>query len=297
MDGLGLGYHELKKLNPALVYASASGFGQTGPWANKPAYDLQIQAMCGLMSITGQEGGSPTKAGPSIIDVVTGIEMATGITAALYSREKTGRGRRVDVAMLDVGVAILENAVTRYASTGTLPVQEGNRHASITPFDTFTAGDGMVFTLAVAGDRMWRTFCGAIARGDLEEDPRFCDNPARTANHRELKRVLEDEVFKSGGAKEWVARFDEAGVPASLISGIDMIFHNPQVAARDMLVKLDRPGTGGHTVAGNPIKISEAADAPESPAPDLGEHTGEILRDIAGITPDEIARLMEKGVL
>ncbi|MFA6034754.1 MAG: CoA transferase [Myxococcota bacterium] len=283
MERLGLGFDDLRGSNPGLIYACASGFGRTGPLSGKPAYDIQVQAMCGMMNMNGAEGGEPLKAGPSVIDIVTGMTLANGIMAALYARHKTGQGQMVDVAMLDVGVALMENAVARYFATGKCPASTGNRHASITPFDSFTAGDGKTFVLAIAGERMWRTFCVAVERNDLATDPRFADNPQRTAHHAELKAILEGEVFSSKGAAGWVRELDLAGVPCTLIAPIDTVVCNPQLKERGMLVKLEHPVAGAYTVAGVPVRFTGTPASVDRPAPALGQHTKEILGAIDNI--------------
>jgi CoA:oxalate CoA-transferase len=263
MERLGFAYDELRQANPRLIYAAVSGFGQTGPWRHKPAYDLIVQALGGIMSVTGHPGNPPTKAGTSIGDITGGLFLLAGIAAALYHREKTGHGQQVDVAMLDGQVAILESAVMRYAATGQVPGPMGNRHPSIAPFEPYASAD-RPFVIAAGNDMLFGKLCQALQRTDLAGDPRFASNRERVRHAEALKNALE-EVLRTAPAAHWIAMLEAAGVPCALIQNVAETLNHPQTQARNMLVH-----AGNLTVAGNPIKLSAFADAPvRSPAPEL----------------------------
>lgn len=215
MEKFGLGYDELKKINPKIIYSACSGFGHSGPYMKDPAYDVIVQGMGGIMSITGQPGGEPTRVGASIGDITAGLFSAIGVMMALYNREITGVGQKVDVGMLDCQVAILENAIARYTNLGIIPGPIGNRHPSITPFEAFKAKDGYVI-IAVGNDTLWAKFCDLIHRPELKEDERFTSNPKRTENQPALKAIL-DEVFPSRTVAEWIHDIKAAGIPVGPI--------------------------------------------------------------------------------
>jgi CoA:oxalate CoA-transferase len=295
MEKLGLGYEDLKALNPRLIYVSGSGYGQTGPWSRKAAYDMAIQGLCGFMSLTGEADGPPTKSGPSIMDIMTGVLMAQGALTALYAREHTGAGQLVDVAMLDTGVSVLENALTRYAMTGELPTRVGNRHPSITPFGAFRAKDGL-FILAVGNDKLWRSFCELVGRPEWADDERFLTNLSRTQNEKVLKGLLED-LFAAKTAAEWVEEIDAAGIPCAPVNTVDKVADHPQVAAREMLVDIDHPVIGPMKLAGLPVKLSATPGKVERPGPLLGQHNQEILGELLGYDARQIEELKTKQVI
>jgi CoA:oxalate CoA-transferase len=294
MERLGLGYEELKTINPRLIYAACTGFGYTGPFKNRPAYDAVIQAMGGLMSITGFPDGKPTRVGTSIADIVTGMFCAIGVLAALRKREATGRGEFIDVAMLDSVVAILENAIARYEVTGEIPKPLGNRHPAIFPFESFETQDGDIL-IAAGNDQLWGKLCQVLGRPGLAEDERFKTNPLRGQNVDEMKQIL-DGILSTKTVEEWVKILDEAGIPCSPVNTIDKVLNHPQIIAREMIVKVSHPKTGDVRIPGCPIKISFES-VPIGPAPVLGEHTEEIMTKWLGITPDEIAKLKQKEVV
>jgi len=291
MERLGLGYEVLKKENPRIIYAAASGFGHTGPYSKRPAYDAVVQAMGGIMSITGQRGGPPTRVGSSIGDITAGLFATIGILAALAHREKTGAGQKVDVAMLDCQVAILENAIARYTAAGEVPEPIGNRHPSITPFEPFDTEDGQLM-IAVGNNALWSKFCAVIEREELWDDPRFSTNALRTANHQELKPLLASTLSKKT-TYEWRKIFDQSGIPNGPINSIDQVIVDPQVIAREMIVEVDHPVAGKTSIPGVPIKLSKTPGSIREPAPLLGEHTAEILSDLLGYSPEQIASLEE----
>ncbi len=295
MEKFNLGYEELKKINPNIIYTACSGFGHTGPYSNKPAYDVIVQGMGGIMSITGQENGEPTRVGASVGDLTAGLFAVIGTLTALYHRQVTGSGQKVDVAMLDCQVAILENAISRYLVSGVVPGPIGNRHPSITPFEAFKAQDGYVI-IAVGNDRLWAKFCKLIGRQELIEDERFATNALRTQNQKQLKAIL-DTVFPGQTVAEWLAVIDEAGIPCGPINTVDRVLSDPQILARDMIVEIEHPLAGKFKMPGIPIKLSETPGAVEMPAPLLGQHTVEILHELLGFSEDQVARLKEQGVL
>ncbi len=271
LDKLDLGYEVLRKVNPRLIFASVSGFGQTGPWSRKPAYDMIVQALGGLMSLTGFAGGPPTKAGTSIADLTGGLFTTIGIASSLYHRERTGAGMRVDVAMLDGLVSILEHAVMRYAATGQTPGPIGNRHPSIAPFEPFATADRPLI-IAVGNDTMFGRLCQALGRPELAADPRYLTNGGRTTNADALQADLE-AVLQTRPAEQWVTVLESAGVPCSLIHTVADAVEHPQVRARNMIVT-----AGGLRMVGNAVKLSAFPDLPtRRPAPEL-DADGERIR-------------------
>jgi CoA:oxalate CoA-transferase len=294
MDKLGLGYNILKEINPRIIYAASSGYGYTGPYKERPAYDAVIQAMGGLMSITGFPGGKPTRVGASIADISTGMFCAIGILAALIKRQTTGEGDMVDVAMLDSVVALLENAISRYEVTGEPPKPLGNRHPSIFPFESFEAKDGDIM-IAAGNDELWAKLCRAIGKEELIDDPRFKTNPLRGRNHDEMKKILDDTI-RTRTVDEWMKILEDAGIPCSPINTIDKVVKHPQVLARNMIVKVYHPRVGEIRIPGSPIKF--ASENPRiGPAPVLGEHTEEVLKEFLSISDEELSRLKASGVI
>jgi CoA:oxalate CoA-transferase len=295
MEKLGIGYEELRKINPGIVYAACSGFGHSGPYSTKPAYDVIVQGMGGIMSITGQENGEPTRVGASVGDITAGLFTVIGIMMGLYQCELTGVGQKVDVAMLDCQVAILENAIARYLVSGSVPQPIGNRHPSITPFEAFKACDGYVI-IAVGNDKLWAEFCKLIERPDLVSDPRFINNPSRTAHQKDLKAIL-DKVFLTKTVAQWLEELDKAGIPCGPINSVDQVMADPQVLARNMIVETNHPVAGPIKMAGIPIKLSETPGSVDIPAPLLGQHTDEILKQFLFMSDEEISRLKQAAVL
>lgn len=271
MDRLGLGWDDLHQRHPRLIYAALSGFGQTGPYSGRPAYDIVIQAMGGLMSLTGQPDGPPARAGSSLGDIIAGLYCVIGIEAALLRRGQDGAGALVDVAMLDCQVAILENAIARCQADGQVPGRLGARHPSITPFDAFACKEGFI-VIGAGNDELFGRLVRALDRPDLARDGRFADNPSRTANQAALKAELES-ALAAAPAADWLARLGEAGVPCGPVNDVAAVLADPQVAARNMIVSTKLSGGGALRLAGNPVKLSGAPD-PDSrrPAPELDQH-------------------------
>jgi CoA:oxalate CoA-transferase len=281
MEKLGYGWEVLHARYPALIYAAASGFGHSGPYSGRPAYDMVVQGMGGIMSLTGYPGSAPTRVGTSIGDITAGLFAAIGVAAALFDRARTGQGMKVDVAMLDCQVAILENAIARYTATNEVPGPLGARHPSITPFDAFATADGYII-IAAGNNVLFSKLCNALGRDDLPDNPLFADNDSRSKHHVALKEEVEAAV-KMRTTDEWLAVLGAAGVPCGPISTVDRVVADPQVVARNMIVSIDDP-TAGTVVrsAGNPIKLS-AFDDPfvRPPAPDLDADRRAIIAEFA----------------
>jgi len=294
MEKLGLGYDVLKEVNPKIVYAAASGFGHSGPYSQKPAYDGVVQAMGGIMSITGQKDGEPTRVGHSIGDIAAGMFTAIGILSALNYRHESGLGQKVDVAMLDCQVAMLENAIARYVVTKEVPKPAGNRHTSIVPFEPFETKDSKI-VVAVGNDALWRKFCD-VTDLKIVDDPRFKSNPDRNQNYDELRPIIA-AIMKQKTTKEWQVVLDEAGVPNGPINYVDKVLEDEQVLAREMIVELDHPVAGKLQVPGVVVKLSETPGKILTPAPVLGQHTSELLKEYFDYSDEEIERMLEEGVL
>jgi CoA:oxalate CoA-transferase len=279
MARLGYGFEALHQRFPRLIYAAASGFGQTGPEARRPAYDLIVQAMGGIMSITGHPGTPPTRVGTSLGDITAGLFTVIGIEAALLARHATGRGQLVDVAMLDCQIAILENAIARLQVTGTSPGPLGSRHPSITPFQAFQCQDRPI-VIAAGNDGLWADCCRALGLDTLREDPRFSSNESRTTHAAELAAAVEARLAAAPAA-HWLAALGEAGVPAGPLNNVADALAMPQVAARQMLVETATPAGRPLKVAGNPVKLSAHADpAGRRPAPALDADRATILAEL-----------------
>lgn len=292
MEKLGFGYEELKKLNPRLIYASSSGFGHSGPDSQKPAYDILVQAMGGIMSITGWEDTPPTRVGASIGDITAALFTAIGVTSALYQRTITGVGQKIDVAMLDCQVAILENALARYQVAKENPKPLGSRHPTITPFQVFHTSDDYI-VVAVGNDALWANFCHSVGREDLLEDERFRTNGGRTEHLQELTEILEP-LFGSKSTTDWLAILNEAKIPHAKIYKIDEVMRHRQVNARNMVVALDDPRLQGIKIAGNPIKMDSIPERDaRGKAPEIGEHNAHYY----GLSREDLERLAEEGVL
>ncbi len=275
MEHVGLGYEQLRAVNPRLIYAAISGFGHTGPWSHKPAYDIIVQAMGGLMSVTGQPDGPPTKAGSSIADITGGLFALAGIASALYHREKNGAGMKVDVSMLDGQIAILERPVARYTATGQAPDRLGNRHPSITPFEPYETVDRPLI-IAAGNDTLFARLCRALGQPELIADTRFASNRDRNRHTDELKIALE-AVLRTAPAEQWLGILDAAGVPCSLINSVADAVEHPQVIARNMIIS-----AGGLRMAGNPIKLSAFPDPPtRRSAPELDADSDRIREEFA----------------
>ena len=264
MERLGYGWDELSTRWPKLVYAAVSGFGHHGPYAERPAYDMVVQGMGGLMSLTGVPGGPPVRVGTSVGDITAGLFAVAGILGALHDRKRTGRGQMVDISMLDCQVAILENAIARHSATGEVPGPLGARHPSITPFGAYRTADRPI-VLAAGNDNLFRSLCETLDRPELADHPRFLDNDARTRHADELSEELET-VLRTRQADAWLERLKQAGVPCGPINDIAEVMADPAVRARNMIVGVDLPDGTRLEIAGNPIKLSSHDDPPSRPA-------------------------------
>lgn len=280
MPKLGLSEQRLRQLNPRLIYASASGFGRGGADGDRAAYDVIIQALSGLMSITGMDRSQPVRVGTSISDILTGMFTAIGILAALRRRDATQRGASLDMAMLDCTVAALENAVSRFEVTGQVPEPLGTRHPSITPFQAFETADAPV-VIAAGNDVLWRKLCAVLDRPEMADDPQWATNELRTRHHAELETAL-NAILQERPADEWLARLDEAGVPAARIRMIDEVVADPRLAARGMLHSLRDIDGQAFTTVGSPFRFDGASIQLSPDVPQLGQHNDEVLRSWLG---------------
>lgn len=294
MRKLALDYATLRTVQPRLVYAACSGFGQTGPYAERPAYDMIVQGMGGVMSITGELGGPPVRVGVSIGDLAAALFTGFGILAALAHARATGEGQMVDVGMLDCQVAILENAIMRTLVTGEVPRPLGSRHPSIAPFEAFPAADGQVI-LAV-GTKQWERFCQAIGRPELADHPHFATNALRADHVDELCEIL-TPITRQKPVDVWIKEMEAIGIPCGPVNTVDQVIQDPQVRAREMIVRLLDPEAGSVCVAGIPIKMSATPGAIQGSAPRLGEDTEAVLADWLHLPPDTVAELRKSGVV
>jgi crotonobetainyl-CoA:carnitine CoA-transferase CaiB-like acyl-CoA transferase len=291
----GLGYEDLRKLNPRLIYCSLTGFGQTGPFRERPGYDFMIQGMGGMMSVTGEPGGTPQRAGVPVADIITGMYASIAICAALAHRAETGIGQHLDLALLDSQIALLAYQNTNYFATGTPPGRIGNLHPNIVPYQPFRTADGDVI-IACGNDNLYRKFCAAAGCSALAEDPRFASNGKRVENRAELTRLLA-EVFAKRSTREWVALLDAAGVPNGPINDIAQVFDEPQVKARGIRIELEHASGGRLPSVASPMRFSDTPLEYRRAPPLLGEHTEEVLSGLLGKSDTEIAALRTAGII
>ncbi len=294
----GLGWEDLAALNPRLVYCSISGFGQTGPYSQRAGYDFLVQAMGGLMSITGEPddvaGGGPMKVGVAIADVLTGMYAATAVLAALAGRERTGRGQRVDLSLLDVQVAALANQAQAYLVTREPPGRLGNAHPSIVPYQVFATRDGHI-VVAIGNDGQFARFSDVAGRPELAGDERFATNAARVRNRQALVSILAGLV-RGRASADWIAALEQAGVPCGPINDLAQVFADPQIRHRGMTVDVPHPLSGAVPLVASPIRLSDTPVAYRRPPPTLGQHTGEVLADL-GLDEREIEALRARGIV
>ena len=297
MEKLGLGYEVLKEINPRLIYGSVSGFGTYGPYSQRPGYDIISQAMGGLMSVTGPEGGDETRSGNAMGDILGGMNLVMGVSMALYARERTGKGQRIDVSLVDSVVASLENAYIRYFESHKLPVRMGNAYASIAPYDSYQAKDGKVI-IACGNQKLYEKLCREVL--DMEwmiTDERFLTVPLRVQNNKIQKKYIEEWTSKYTVA-EVVDMVLSKGIPAGPINNVAQIVEDEHIRdAREMFVKVDHPVIGPMVVNGNPIKLLDMMPRVNYPAPTLGQHNEEILKGFLGLSEEEYADLVEKKVI
>ena len=278
LEKWGYGWKDICKKYPRLIYASASGFGQTGPLKELPAYDMVVQGMGGLMSVTGQPNSEPTRVGTSIGDITAGLFTTVGINAALYDREKTGKGTFIDVSMLDCQIAILENAIARYLAKNEIPKPMGSRHPSIAPFEAFKTKDSHII-IAAGNEKLFEKLCNVLNIPEISKDPKFNTNSLRSENMDDLKKILEDKLIVKS-TNEWVSEMEKEKIPCGPIFNIKEAVENPQVKARNMIVKAHHKVIGDFKLAGNPINMSNYKDEiTRGNIPDLDEHRKKILKE------------------
>ncbi|HKZ07252.1 MAG TPA: CoA transferase [Methylomirabilota bacterium] len=295
MERLGFGFEGLRKSNPRLVYCSISGFGESGPEAPRPGYDLIVQGESGVMDLTGFPDGPPLKVGNSIADLVAGMSAAHGIALALLARERTGRGQKVEIGMLDAMAALLTYQAGLYWNAGGKPGRRGNAHPSIVPYEVYQAQDAYL-TLGVANNSLYERFCAALGRPDLAKDARFDTEAKRVTNRETLNPILNAELGKRPAA-EWLARLDKAGVPAGKIKTVPEVCESPHLRARGMVVALPHPKAGTVTMMGVPIRLWDTPGAARLAPPLLGQHTDEVLTRLLRYPRAKVAKLRAAGVI
>ena len=299
LDRYGLGFKDLSALNPRLIYCSVTGFGQTGPYAERPGYDFMIQGMGGMMSVTGEPdgapGGGPQRAGVPVADIITGMYASIAICAAIAGRAETGLGQHLDLALLDSQIALLAYQNTNYFSTGTPPKRIGNLHPNIVPYQPFKTSDGDVI-VACGNDNLYKKLCDMLGRPDLATDPRFASNGKRVENRVEMTRVLQ-EIFSTKPTKEWVAALEAAGVANGPINNLAQVFEEPQVKARGVKIELDHPVAGKMPLVASPMRFSGTPIEYRNAPPVLGQHTDEVLGRVLGKSEAEIAKLKSDGIV
>jgi len=291
----GLGYDDLKAVNPRLIYCSVTGFGQTGPYRERPGYDFMIQGMGGMMSVTGERGGEPMRAGVPVADIITGMYASIAICAALAHRAESGKGQHLDLALLDSQIALLAYQNTNYFATGTPPKRIGNLHPNIVPYQPFHTADGEVI-IACGNDNLYRKFCDAAGCPELAGDARFATNGKRVEHRAELTRLLQ-EIFARRPTREWLDLLEAAGVPNGPINDVAQVFEEPQVRARGVRVELDHPAAGKLPTVASPMRFSGTPLEHKLAPPLLGEHTDEILRERLGRSAAQIAALRAEGTI
>lgn len=295
LERLGLDYQHAKKRNPKIIYCSISGFGQDGPYRDRPALDLIVQAESGMISGTGEPGGRGVRAGVSIADLTAGMNAAFGIMAAIHARNQTGVGQSIDVSMLEGQLSLLNVMIGQYFSTGEVPVPMGTSYKALLPYQTFRT-QTRDLALAVGSDKLWRDFCPAIGCPELTDDPRFRTNGLRN-QHREALIDRLQAVFMTKSFEEWETILVDAGIPVGAINNIAQVVEHPQVKARGAIVEMDHPRAGKINVVGVPIRFSETPGGVRSPSPALGEHTEQVLKEVLGMRPEDIEAMRKAGVL
>ena len=295
LDKLGIGYDNARRRNPGIIYCSVSGFGQDGPYRDRAALDLIVQAESGMISITGEPGGRGVRCGVSIADMVAGMNAAFGILNALRVKDRTGQGQQVDVSMLEGQLWLLQGTIGAYLADGIVPEPMGTAYKALLPYQTFRT-QTRDLALAVGSERLWRIFCPLMGIDDWRDDPRYATNAARGQNRDTLIARLQ-EIFLTKTYEEWESLLEQHGIPVGAINTIDQVVEHPQVKAREMLVDYEHPTAGKVRVVGPPVKLSATPGRVREPAPLLGQHTDQVLRDYLGMAPADIAALRQAGVL
>ena len=297
MRRLGLDYPVLQDRNPSIIYAAISGFGQDGPYSSKPALDVVVQGMGGILSVTGEPGGPPIRPGVSQGDITAGLFAVIGILSALQERTRSGLGQMVDIGMLDCQVTIQENAFARYFATGEVPTPLGTRHPVTAPFQVFQTSDGYITIALIEGRKeRWPLLCSAIDRVDLIDDPRFDTGWTRSQNHHELEPILSEALMKKT-SQEWLEELEALGIACGPVNTIDKVAQDPQVNHRGMIKEYNHSRLGKVRAVNTPVKLSRTPTGNDSSSPDLGEHTDHLLRDLLGMQEQEIASLREEEVI
>jgi crotonobetainyl-CoA:carnitine CoA-transferase CaiB-like acyl-CoA transferase len=295
----GLGYEHIRKINPRIVYCSITGFGQTGPYKDRAGYDFMVQGMGGLMSVTGERdglpGAGPQKVGVAVADLMTGMYSTVAVMAALWERNASGLGQHIDMALLDTQVAWLANQNLNYLISGEPPTRLGNAHPNVTPYDAYRTLDGDAI-IAIGNDGQYARFCEAAGIPELIDDPRFKDNPARIANRDALKTLISAAMGKRT-TDDWIKLLEPLGVPCGPINRLDQVFANPQVVHRQLRVDVPHPVAGTLPLVANPIQFSRTPIRYDAPPPLLGQHTDEVLREVLGMSDDDVAGLRARAVI
>lgn len=296
MDKLGLGYDELKKINPRLIYGSASGFGNTGPYRLRPGYDILAQAMGGMMAITGTPGGPPTRVGSAIGDILGGLHLAIGLLAAINARNITGEGQRVDISLMDSVIAATENTGIKYLESGTIPPRMGNRYAAVSPYDAFRVKDGVII-IAAGNQHLYEKLCtGILHRPDMITDARFTDMSGRLEYQDDIKSVIEERL-KDETMDQAVELLLSKGIPAGPIYDISQIMADPQTKDREMFIEMEHPTLGNITVNGCAIKLGDTPASVRTPAPALGQDNAKVLREFLKMSDEELSDYQSRGIL
>ena len=294
-ESWGLGYEQLSMAHPGLVYCSISGYGRSGPDANLPGYDYIVQGAGGVMSITGEPDGPPMKVGVAIVDLTAGMFALSSILAALLLRQSTGQGQRIDISLLDSQLAWLANVGSNYLVSGQVPPRLGNEHPNIVPYQTFATSDGWII-VAVGNDRQYTRLCASIGHPELAADPHFATNPDRVRNRSSLIPLLE-AIFKERPTGEWMAALEEAGIPVGPVNTVDKALENPQAQARGMVQTIAHPGIGPVRMVASPLRLEMTPPTIRRHPPMLGEHTGEVLSEVLGLSGDDLHSLRQKGAI
>ncbi len=293
LDKLGLGYEVGKKANPGIIYCSISGFGLTGPYRERPAMDLILQAESGMISVTGEPGSRGVRAGVSIADLTAGMNAAYGIMLALRVKEKTGQGQVVDVSMMEGQIGLLGSAITSYVNSGAVPEPMGTAYKALLPYQTFRTKTGDL-AIAVGSDKLWKAFCPAMGCPELTDDPHYRTNADRNKNRPALLEKLQ-QVFLTKAYEEWEPILVKAGVPVGQVNKLSQIPDHPQVKARNSLVTMEHPSVGKVTMGNVMVRLSETPGGVRTPSPRLGEHTAQVMKDMLGLSDAQIAELKGKG--
>ena len=295
LEGWGLGYEEMQAIRPGLVVCSITGYGQTGPYRERPGYDFIVQALGGFMSVTGPLEGEPYRAGIAIADLAAGMFAASAVLAALFARERTGEGQRIDVSLLDSEVALMSYVASNYLVSGEPPRRYGNGHPNIVPYQSFPAQDGY-FAFAAGNDGQWARFCEAVGKPEWSADERFATNGARVRNREAVATMLSD-LFRTRPAAAWMQLCESIGIPSAPIQTVDQVFRDPQVIARGLRMEVDHPSAGRVPLVASPLRIPTSPTQVFRAPPLLGQHTDEILRGFLGCTPEQVEAWRKAGVI